>query len=104
MTSQTELHARFPAGCAGSSLLVRLPFFSGESAVAAEVRIYRGQEAFRGGSPPAIALKTGGRGPRFFAEYTEHSGSVPRPVQQRFEGILPPFTERFYERSRNAFI
>lgn len=79
-------------------------FYSGKSTAGAEARLYREEEAFRGGSRSPIALKTGGRGPGFFAEYTNHSRSARCPVQQRFEGILTPSAERFYERSRYTFI
>jgi hypothetical protein len=95
---------RFWEGCGGSSLPVRRPAFSGKTAAAVDARLYREEEAFRGGSSPTIALKAGGRGHRFFADYTEHRESVPRHIQQRFEAILTLSTERIYVRSRNAFI
>lgn len=63
-----------------------------------------GEEAFRGRSPPAIALKTGRRKRGFLVIYTRHSKSVPSQGQQGLEGILTSSAERYCERSRNAFI
>jgi hypothetical protein len=44
----------------GFSLLLRLPVFSGKSAAGAEARLYREEEAFRGGPPLRLLTKPGG--------------------------------------------
>ena len=88
----------------GSSLPVRFPAFWANPLQELK-HGYTGKKKRSVEAPPAaIARKIEGRTPKFFADYTEHSRSVPRHVQQGFTGVfyplhgtqLPEVTERFH--------